>query len=144
MSREPNSEFTVLVLAPTGRNAEAATALLSRDGIAARPCASIPQLCELLQAPVGAVLIEEEAIASPRGRQELSASLGEQPPWSDLPFIILTRNTFPARRELPAMRLPEALGNVMFLERPIHAFTLTNAVHTALRARRRQYQVIGR
>ena len=142
MPREPtNSEFTVLVLAPTGRNAEAATALLNRAGIAARPCVSIPQLCERLQEPVGAVLIEEEAIASPRARKELSACIGEQPPWSDLPFIVLTRNTLPARRELPAMRLPEALGNVMFLERPLHAFTFTNAVHTALRARRRQYQV---
>jgi PAS domain S-box-containing protein len=142
VSREPtNSEFTVLVLAPTGRNAEASTALLSRAGIAARPCASIAQLCAGLQEPVGAVLIEEEAIASPRAREELSACLGEQPPWSDLPFIVLTRNTLPARRELPARRLPEALGNVMFLERPLHAFTFTNAVHTALRARRRQYQV---
>jgi signal transduction histidine kinase/ActR/RegA family two-component response regulator len=142
VSHEPTgSEFTVLVLAPTGRNAEAATALLSRAGIPARPCASIAQLCERLQEPVGAVLIEEEAIASPRARKELSAGLGEQPPWSDLPFIVLTRNTLPARRQLPAMRLPEAFGNVMFLERPLHAFTFTNAVHTALRARRRQYQV---
>jgi signal transduction histidine kinase/ActR/RegA family two-component response regulator len=142
VSREPTkSELTVLVLAPTGRNVEAATTLLSRAGIAARACTSIAQLCDRLQEPVGAVLIEEEAIASPRARQELSACLGEQPPWSDLPFIVLTRNTLPARRELPARRLPEALGNVMFLERPLHAFTFTNAVHTALRARHRQYQV---
>ena len=62
MPREPtSSEFTVLVLAPSGRNAEAATALLSRAGIAARPCASIAKLCEGLKEPVGAVLIEEEA-----------------------------------------------------------------------------------
>lgn len=142
MSREPtNSEFTVLVLAPSGRNAEAAAALLSRVGIAARPCASIEQLCEAVKETVGGVLIEEEAIASRRPREELSACVGEQPPWSDLPFIVLTRNTLPARRELPAMRLPEAFGNVMFLERPLHAFTFTNAVRTALRARRRQYQV---
>ena len=142
MSGEPaNSELTVLVLAPSGRNAEAAAALLSRAGIETRLCASVTQLCEGLQEPVGAVLIEEDAITSLGAREELSACLGEQPPWSDLPFIVLTRNTVPARRELPAMRLPEVLGNVMFLERPLHAFTFTNAVHTALRARRRQYQV---
>ena len=142
MSREAaSSEFTVLVLAPTGRNAEAATALLSRAGIGARACASLAQLCAGLEEPVGAVLIEEEAIASPRAREELSACLSEQPRWSDLPFIVLTRTTLPARRELPARRLPEALGNVMFLERPLHAFTFTNAIQTALRARRRQYQV---
>jgi len=142
VSREAaSSEFTVLVLAPTGRNAEAATALLSRAGIGARACASLAQLCAGLEEPVGAVLIEEEAIASPRAREELSACLSEQPRWSDLPFIVLTRTTLPARRELPARRLPEALGNVMFLERPLHAFTFTNAIQTALRARRRQYQV---
>ena len=142
MVNEPDSSgFTVLVLAPTGRNVEAATALLSRAGIAARPCASMTQLCEALQTPAGAVLIEEEALATARARQELSACVGEQPPWSDLPFIVLTRNTLAARKELPRMRLPKALGNVMFLERPLHAFTLTNAIQTALRARRRQYQV---
>jgi hypothetical protein len=85
VSREPNSEFTVLVLAPTGRNAEAATALLSRDGIAARPCASIPQLCELLQAPVGAVLIEEEAIASPREQSINFASIKMH--WRSQPMV---------------------------------------------------------
>ena len=142
MLNEPDSSgFTVLVLAPTGRNLEAATALLSRAGIAARPCASIAQLCEVLRAPAGAVLIEEDALATVRARQELSTCLGEQPPWSDLPFIVLTRNTIAARKELPRMRLPEVLGNVMFLERPLHAFTLTNAIETALRARRRQYQI---
>lgn len=142
MSSEPDSSaFTVLVLVPTGRNVEAATALLSRAGIAAQPCISLAQLCERLQEPVGAVLIEEEALATTRARAELAACLGEQAPWSDLPFIVLTRNTLTARKELPTRRLPEALGNVMFLERPLHAFTLTNAVRTALRARHRQYQV---
>lgn len=142
VSGEPaNSEFTVLVFTPSGRNAEAAAALLSRAGIAARLCASVTQLCGGLAEPVGAVLIEEDAIAAPWTREELSACLGEQPPWSDLPFIVLTRNTVSERRQLPAMRLPEVLGNVMFLERPLHAFTFTNALKTALRARRRQYQV---
>jgi signal transduction histidine kinase len=39
------------------------------------------------------------------------------------------------------MRLLESLGNVSLLERPLNAVTLISAVRSALRARRRQYEV---
>jgi len=39
------------------------------------------------------------------------------------------------------MRLLESLGNVSLLERPLNAVTLISGVHSAMRARRRQYEV---
>ena len=63
-----------------------------------------------------------------------------QPPWSDLPIMILTRHgDEPARNRL-AHQLQELLGNVSFLERPFHPTTLVSMARAALRMRRRQYQ----
>jgi signal transduction histidine kinase len=39
------------------------------------------------------------------------------------------------------MRLLESLGNVSLLERPLNAVTLMSAIRSAMRARRRQYEV---
>ncbi|HET6469987.1 MAG TPA: response regulator [Geminicoccaceae bacterium] len=145
----------VLVLAPIGRDAEAARLVLEREGIACRVCAGLEELCRALGPTpgaaggtagggdveeVGAVLLAEEALLG-GGRERLQACLAAQPPWSDLPFVLLTSGTLAARQSLPRLRLGETLGNVMLLERPLHALTLASAVRTALRARQRQYQV---
>ena len=67
---------------------------------------------------------------------------GAQPPWSDLPVIVLaTKQAGP--RAPPAARTLEKLGNVVLLERPINAETLMSAVRSALHGRRRQYQSRG-
>jgi PAS domain S-box-containing protein len=130
----------VLVLAPFGRDAEAASWLLSREAITVRICADVEALYSALDEQTGAVLVAEEALVK-GGTERLAAWLEGQPTWSDLPFIVLTSATHAARRSRPKLDLPEQLGNVMFLERPLNALTLVSAVRTVLRARRRQYQI---
>src|SRR6185295_20302213 len=70
----------------------------------------------------------------------LAACLSEQPAWSDFPIILLTQREASPERSPALARLGELLGNVTFLERPFHASTLTSAVRTAVRGRRRQYE----
>jgi signal transduction histidine kinase len=67
--------------------------------------------------------------------------LARQPPWSDIPIIVLTRGGSAVRRQMAELNLPGKLGNVLFLERPLTSLTLMSAVKTALRARQRQWQV---
>src|SRR6202030_1672856 len=70
--------------------------------------------------------------------QCLLKSLDEQEPWSDVPVIV-----FPGHADNAAFLL-ERLGsraNVTILERPVRIAILINAVHSALRARRRQYEI---
>ena len=55
--------------------------------------------------------------------------------------MLTGRNNVASRHALADLHLSEALANVMFLERPLNAVSLISAVHTALRARRRQRQV---
>ena len=52
----------VLVLAPTGRDGAASAEMLCRATLAARPCASLPDLVRGLAAGADAVFVAEEAL----------------------------------------------------------------------------------
>jgi len=128
----------MLILAPRGRDAEVTAQVLQRSGIACEPCADLAALKHELDRDVGGVLVTEEAMVGP-GLEPVLAWCEAQPPWSDLPIIVLATRQV-GRRSDRATTLLGRLGNVMLLERPINAETLTHAVRSALRARRRQYQ----
>ena len=130
----------VLVLAPIGRDGAASAELLRRADLAARACTGLPDLVAGLAAGADAVFVAEEALLA-KPMEELVAWVEQQPPWSDMPFVVLT-----SHRKHPAVaagreRLVAALRNVSLLERPVQAITLTSAVQAAVRARRRQYEV---
>ena len=124
-------EASVLVLAPGGRDAAVAAAILSEERIGSRACTTLPELVGGLDAASCAVITEEALLTS--NRQVLADWIAQQPPWSDFPFILLTM-----RGAVPDHRLTEMLGNVSLLERPFHPATLIMAVRFAQRARRRQ------
>jgi signal transduction histidine kinase/CheY-like chemotaxis protein len=130
----------VLILTPTGRDAERAATLLSAEGIESRIYPTFADLRAALDDTAGAVLLADEALfrADLNG---LATCLAAQPPWSDLPFIVLTQAGMAARRQMSELNLADKLGNVIFLERPLNVFSLISAVRLALRARRRQRQV---
>src|SRR5262249_14217245 len=130
----------VLVLAPTGRDAVLACRVLEVEGIESRVCADLGELCRALQHGAGAVLVAQEGLAGPHV-EELMEVLEEQPAWSDLPVLVFAWERLSAA-EVPGARFDlERLGNVTLLDRPIRKATLISAVHAALRARSRQYEV---
>ena len=124
--------------APRGRDAEVMEQVLTRGGTGCHLCLNLTDLRSHLEAEVGAVLITEEALVGEELEPVLQWSEA-QPPWSDLPFIVLATKQA-GHRSPRATRLLERLGNVVLLERPINAETLTSAVRSALRGRCRQYQ----
>ena len=138
MSPEADSE-RVLVLAPLGRDARVAAAILAEAGIEATICDDLPALVSGLQAGAGVALVVEEALNHP-DYALLARWIERQPPWSDFPVIVLTRRGGGLERNPLAGRYVQALGNIGFLERPFHPTTLVSIVHTGLRARRRQYE----
>ncbi|MBD0270767.1 MAG: response regulator [Acetobacteraceae bacterium] len=130
----------VLVLAPTGRDGAASAEMLCRTGMSARACAALPELVDGLASGADAVFVAEEALFN-EPIDDLVAWVERQPPWSDMPFVMLT-----SHRQHPAVvaargRLVASLRNVSLLERPVQAMTLTSALQAAVRARRRQYEV---
>ncbi|CAO4152121.1 hybrid sensor histidine kinase/response regulator [Methylorubrum extorquens] len=133
-----STEERVLILTPRGRDAAVIEGVLDRSGIHATICANVAEWLTGLREGAGTALVTEEALAD-GDTADVFAWLDAQQPWSDFPFIVLaTRQA--GRRTQSAAELLRRLGNVVLLERPINAETLTSAVVSALRARRRQYQ----
>jgi signal transduction histidine kinase/ActR/RegA family two-component response regulator len=129
----------VLILAPTGRDAELSCGALRAAGITAESVSSINALCRGIEEGCGALLITEEALGA-EAMTRLAEELERQPPWSDPPLLIFTSRP---SAEMP-VRSFERLGeraNVTMIERPIRVKTMITAARAALRARRRQYEV---
>src|SRR5688572_14757068 len=131
-----NPEERVFILAPTGRDSTVTGAVLGRAGVACMFCHSVEELCEGLDTGAGAVLLAEEAVGQDQG-DYLTEWLARQPPWSDLPVLVLARPGADSAAVALAMDL---LGNVTVLERPMRVAALVSAVRTSLRSRQRQYQ----
>lgn len=135
-----SSNDPVLILAPTGRDATLAVRSLAESGIPTEICADLDLLCSKLGGNAGAALIASEAL-TPKSISSLLETLARQPPWSDLPLIILTgggiTNSNPERQHA----ILNVLGNATLLERPLRVATLIHAAQAALTARRRQYEV---
>jgi signal transduction histidine kinase len=129
----------ILVVAPTGKDGALAAESLRREGLCSFVCKDLVQLCDEFRRGAGALLVAEEALF-PRELPAFTDCLSMQPPWSDVPVLLLTRG-----RELQEnSRLVQSLapvGNITVLERPLSALTLSTSVQTALRTRRRQYEV---
>jgi PAS domain S-box-containing protein len=128
-----------LILAPRGRDAAIAAALLKEAGIAADICRDVPILLVEIARGAGLAVVTEEAFGT-TDLTHLSDWLARQPPWSDFPFVLLTERGGGVERNPAAARLSGVLGNVTFLERPFHPTTLVSLARTALRGRRRQYE----
>jgi signal transduction histidine kinase/CheY-like chemotaxis protein len=133
------SSERAVILAPIGRDAAVAAALIREAGFYANIAGDLTALLHDIERGAGLAVIAEEAIktADLRG---LVKWLNEQPSWSDFPIVLLTHQGGGPERNPDAARLGQALGNVTFIERPFHPTTLVSIVGSAVRGRRRQYQ----
>jgi PAS domain S-box-containing protein len=133
------SSERAVILAPTGRDASVAAALIREAGYYANICGDLAALMHEIEGGAGLAVIADEAIktADMRG---LMRWLNDQPSWSDFPIVLLTGQGGGPERNPDAVRLGQVLGNVTFIERPLHPTTLVSVVGSAVRGRRRQYQ----
>ena len=135
---ESKLEMRVLVFTPVGRDNALTCQILAGSGIACVACKDIDEFDTELQRGAGAVIFAEECL--PQSAAILQKALADQPPWSDLPLILLTRRGGNAALTARAL---EILGNVTLIERPVRVLGLVSAVRAALRARSKQYQIRG-
>jgi signal transduction histidine kinase/ActR/RegA family two-component response regulator len=127
----------VLMLAPTGRDAELMCSVLLDAGVKCKECEDMRQLCLSLQEGAAALIIAEEALEDGAYR-DLTAVLAQQPPWSEPPVLLLSERGADSSIITEALA---SLGNVTVLERPTRVPTLVSAVRSAVRSRNRQYQI---
>ena len=133
-------DHRVLVFAPIGRDGPASVELFRSSNLEAMICQSLPALVCEMTAGVGAVFLAEEGIFG-KDTAALAEWIERQPPWSDLPFIILTSHREQAKVVAWRRGIVDLLRNVSLVERPVQPMTLASAIHSAMRARRRQYEI---
>src|SRR5438067_5278140 len=129
----------VIIIAPVGQDAVAMADLLHVEGFETQICQGLDECSRQITESAGALLLTEEALESGRGSLLLDV-LKAQPPWSELPLIILTSGDEYRRAGLLDLAAAAA-GTVTLLERPLSTLTLVRSVQVALRSRRRQYLV---
>jgi signal transduction histidine kinase/ActR/RegA family two-component response regulator len=128
----------VLVIASLEQDARAVADLLAGNGFQAVICNDPNTVSDEL-ADAGALVVTEE-IFTFTYTNNLIEALQRQPPWSELPLIILTSAGVPRMANLLDVAA-RAAGSITLLERPIRSDTLLRTMNVALRSRRRQYQV---
>ncbi len=130
----------MLVLAPTGRDAVLISEALRATGFESRICSDVEEFALELQREPAAGVLAQEALNS-GATLILKAALREQPAWSDIPLILMTS------RRSPDIGISKFLGqavNLTLLERPLRRQTLAMAVGSAIRQRKRQYELRDR
>ena len=139
LERAVDPSTRVLLLAPTGRDAEITSSILGEAGFDCTTCSSAEELCKRIEEGVGAVLVTAEALSMAAMRL-LRQTLERQPAWSEVPLMIFVPQYVMDR----AQQSFEGLGpraHVTLVDRPIHVKTLVSTTRTALRTRRRQYEI---
>jgi PAS domain S-box-containing protein len=135
-------EDRILVLAPIGRDAEIACGVLKGAGFPAQACRTLDEVVDEMADGVGVLLLAEEGL-SVGSLPRLQEAIARQPPWSDLPIVILTGSGELNEARLNTLNAFTPSGNVTFLERPFRQLTLLSTLKMAQRARQRQYQLRG-
>ena len=135
-AKRPDPE-RVLVLAPTAVDAALSRSIMTEADLACCISTDLPGLARDLSEGAGAVLLTAEVLAAGDTRSIVEL-LRAQPAWSDIPILLLSPSGADSSIAAWAMEL---LGNVTVLERPVRVTTLVSALRTAIKARRRQYEL---
>jgi PAS domain S-box-containing protein len=133
----------ILIFAPTGRDAALTARFLVDGNLHPLACESIEHLCLEMNEGAGLVFLTGEAL-TPEAMQCLIGALAQQPPWSDIPIVVLTSGGGGTPANAAALSALGEAGNVTLIERPVRVMTLMSTVKSALRARHHQYDVRDR
>lgn len=135
INQAKETDLAVLILAPTGKDAESACWMLEQRGTRAIPCRSTRELTERLTGGCGPIVIAEEALDQ-ASTKKLLHLLKAQPNWSDLPLVLFRGHSrFAWGQHLSRWR------NITILTRPIPFQTFFTIVQAAIESRRKQYLV---
>jgi signal transduction histidine kinase len=135
-----NRDERILILAPTGRDAQMTASFLGEAGLRVQVCGSIEEMCQGILLGAGLAFLTGEVL-TPEALDCLVEALAGQPTWSDIPLIVLTSGGGQTPINADVIDALSEAGNVTLIERPVRVTTLLSAIKSGLRARRRQYDV---
>ncbi len=113
--------------------------ILGRAGFSVELYHDMVACTRCIEEGAGAVLVTEGSL-KPEHVRHLVDVLEQQPPWSDLPIVIMVPQVnLEERGYLEALKSLRC--SVTVLEQPMGGATLVSSLETILRARRRQYEL---
>jgi hypothetical protein len=127
------TEVRIFILAPRGRDGILIAETLAEGGLRPVVCADACILVHELREGGAAAIVAEEALTPP-AIEKIATCLKEQPPWSDIPIVVLTSGGLASGASAKKVRELEVLGNITFFERPVRPDTVRSAMRAALRA----------
>lgn len=130
----------MLINAPIGADAVNVQSVLLRAGHTPRICRDVEDVVAGFKEDCGAVILTEEAL-TPALRSALTEIFRTQPPWSDVPVILIASLGPSNRGALLSSDLRGPHRSVTLLERPLRSATLLATLETLLAARHRQYEI---
>src|SRR4051812_10551712 len=104
----------ILLLVPTRRDAEITWSVLVKSGMPCLVCEDMSHLAREIKAGAGAILLTEEVLSS-TAIEALVQAMKDQPPWSDLPIVMLLAGGAASPASADALA---ALQNVTLIDRP--------------------------
>ena len=138
MSADPSADDErVLLVAPTPRDAAVTCSLLRTADVLCESYGTLLELAKEMKHGVGALMLTDRALFD-EDFEVILRGLEQQPPWSDVPVVLLTQGQQSTARVMALLR---RLSNLTLLDRPTSTRSMISAVQAALRGRRRQYQL---
>ncbi|MBC9033714.1 sensor histidine kinase [Sphingomonas sp. JC676] len=136
---EPAALDQVLILAPYRRDAEYMGRLLAEHDIAVVPCTAGDLATHLATGP-GVLVTTHEAL-TPALIVMIADYLRIQPPWSEMPIVVLLDRASPNARIRATLETAWLRSRQLFYQRPLAPVELVSGVQSALLARLRQRDV---
>ena len=130
-------EQRILIHTPIGKDAYHVCKILQGANIEYFVCQTSAQVIQELDKGAAVLLMVEEALSGDF-LKSITHFLQKQKAWSDIPILLLCKRGL----DSPDLRaIYQRLGNVTIIERPLQIINLVTTVNSALRARKRQYEM---
>lgn len=139
-TKQYNHNLLVLVLTPTGKDAELVCQFIKQAKLNSLCCGNLKELTGQIMNGHGPAVIAEEALNDTSQTVEFLRILENQPEWSDVPLLVIRSH----RSYSPYIEQIAKKFNSTILQRPIHLPTFLSAVQSAVEARSRQIEVTKR
>ncbi|WCP13269.1 hypothetical protein sphantq_01688 [Sphingobium sp. AntQ-1] len=137
---EPGALDQVLILAPYRRDAAYLGQLLAEYDMAVATCISADELTGYLAAGPGVFVTTHEAL-TPTLIDIVARHLNAQPPWSEMPIVVLLDRASPNSRIRGQLAAAWPRSRQLFYQRPLTQVELVSGIQSALLARMRQREV---
>ena len=134
-----SDELRVLIVAPTGRDAELIAEVLQESGILSESFGDVKAVASVPLEGAGAILMVEEELNSDSVAY-LANVLAQQPVWSDIPLLILSTGGIETDTSQENDRVQIPLVTTV-LERPVRISTLVRSIRAAIRTRLSQFEL---